>query len=654
MKSNKGFTLVETLIAMALIMIAIFVFAPIFAQSFKQISDAGRWQNVIIKQRASIEEQLAGRSVILSDDILYPPTDITIKLYDSDPATTDAAVGISGKIISDALGNKSYIRSFLSNIYQNEILSDSVPAVVDSVKDPQSPEIVVSPETIYYGEDLYKDTVGKTFTVYGINLTFTTESVSKITISGSVSPNIISYFNILYNATANSLVLTVKNTAPDNFFLEAPFKITYNSIYTADIAILMPQIIAVTKAGDFITGFVDNKNINFSNVITKIPSLNGDINQIVYNFQNREYVAVGNNNQCRVFETVVNKPDWQNKDTSNQFPALNNNYSVSVDWLNNYMIGSAYNTTEKKGIIEVFLSVYSIDQNNLYALLPVYKENIGNGNDSIQAINAKWFDFTRSTVFVETFDANNVLVSSESNASNYIFALGYYGVGYQVSNNIVYSYYDMVYATESYTLAGDAAWFDISSATSGMPSNISNSSVKITGVASGVGRYEQGSGGTVTESADFSILLTCTAFGKIYGVSPSGTTSSMIVNYNANNIVNTNWKSVKEADTDLSPLNSMVYGNDIFVAVGYGTNNVLVGTVNKNTDSTKEFDINISWQSKNVDGADFEEIRFINEKFYAVGSLGGKGVIYSSSDGITWVKIFTATADSIITSIAGE
>ncbi len=649
MKSNKGFTLIETLVAIALVMVAIFVFAPIFSQSFKQISEAGIWQNIIIKQRASIEEQLAGRSVILSDDINYPLFSVTLNLYDADEATTDTAVEINGKIISDALGDKSYIRSFLSNIYQKESLIDSVPVDEDNGDSPKSPEILVSPKTIYYGENLYKEAAGgKTFTVYGVNLTFTTESVNKITISGSVTPNIMSYFNIIFNAAANSLELTVKNTAPDNFFLEAPFKIVYNTLYTADIALLMPQIMAVTKAGNFITGYFNNGNIIFSDVIGTIPSVSGNVNQIVYNFQNREYVAVGNSNMCRVFESVEKKPVWRNKDTTTQFPELNNNYSVSVDWLNNYMIGSSYNTTEKKGIIEVFLSVYSIDENNLYALLPVYKENVGNGNDSIQAINAKWFDFIRSTIFVETYDADNVLIASESNASNYIFALGYYGVGYQVSNSIVYLYYDMLYATESYTSQDDAVWFGISSSAFGMPSNTSLLSVKITGAASGVGRYEQISGETVIKSADFSILLACTDSGRIYGVSPGNSTNSMIVENN------TDWKLVKETDQDLSPLNSMVYGNDIFVAVGTGVKNVLVGTVNKNTDESQKFNINISWQSINLDGADFEEIKFINEKFYAVGSLSSKGVIYSSSDGLTWTKIFTTVNNGIITSVAGE
>jgi Tfp pilus assembly protein PilV len=45
MKNNKGFTLVETLITMVLLMVAVFVFTPIFAMSLKQISDAGEWQN---------------------------------------------------------------------------------------------------------------------------------------------------------------------------------------------------------------------------------------------------------------------------------------------------------------------------------------------------------------------------------------------------------------------------------------------------------------------------------------------------------------------------------------------------------------------------------------------------------------------------------
>ncbi|MDD4773698.1 MAG: type II secretion system protein [Eubacteriales bacterium] len=67
MKNNKGFTLVDTLMAMAVIAIAVFVFAPIFAYSFKQITDSGIWQNVIIQQRAYIENQQAKRDEILAD-----------------------------------------------------------------------------------------------------------------------------------------------------------------------------------------------------------------------------------------------------------------------------------------------------------------------------------------------------------------------------------------------------------------------------------------------------------------------------------------------------------------------------------------------------------------------------------------------------------
>lgn len=644
MKSNKGFTLIETLIAMALIIIAVFIFTPIFAHSFKQIADAGVWQNIIIKQRASIEEQLAGRSAILSDDIKYPPIDITLNLYEEGVETSDISVKISGKNIKDSLTNKTNIRSFLTNIYQNEILSGSDPDEDDETNE-NNPEIIVSPKTIYYGEVLYKNNLGKTFTIHGVNLTFTPDSVDNISIIGNDAIDYKNNFERIYYPESNTVTLTVKSSIPKDFFNKAPFKIIYDAKYTTYIEMLLPQIIAVTKTGDFISGFFNNGNIEFSEIIGKIPSISGNVNQIVYNFQKREYVAVGDTNLCRVFEIVNKKPAWINKDTK-QFSNLNNNYSISVDWLNNYMIGSSYIKTEKKGNVEVFFSIYSIDDDNTYALIQVSRTIVGKGNDVITTLDAKYFDFIRSTIFVETFNADNGLVVSESHATNYILAFGHFGVGYNDPNDN--RDYDMLYAAKSYNKQEDAAWIDISSAVQGMPTNNTASSVKITGAASGTGRYEQSSGGTVEKSADFSILLACTDAGKIYGVSPSSAATSMIVPNN------TNWKLVLEADSaNLKSLTSIIYGNDVFVAVGNGSKNILVGTVKKNTDEKNKFDINIDWTSLNIDNADFYEVNFINEKFYAVGKLNDIGVIYCSTYGKDWVPLSIPEVGSI-TSIAGE
>ncbi|MDD4774713.1 MAG: hypothetical protein PHZ09_14110, partial [Eubacteriales bacterium] len=209
----------------------------------------------------------------------------------------------------------------------------------------------------------------------------------------------------------------------------------------------------------------------------------------------------------------------------------------------------------------------------------------------------------------------------------------------------------MLYAAKTYDGSSTDVWKDISSKTTYMPSNPpelpddSYTPVRITGAASGTGRYNNAGGGGV----EYSVLAVCTADGKIFGFAPAASNVDPVV------IDNTNWQLLASSDADsLKPLNSIVYGNDRFIAVGSGTQNVYVGTIIANTVEGEEFNINIEWKKQNITGVAFEEIEYIHGKFYAVGSLGGKGVIYSSTDGSEWYKIYTTSYDCTITSIAGE
>lgn len=606
MKSNKGFTLIETIIAMALVMIAVFVFTPIFAFSFKQISDAGIWQNVVISQRANLENQLAGRSDILSstDNIKYPPEIVTINFN----STGNETVDIYGRIISDTLVNRTNIKSFISNIYANE--SNQAGA-----------KIIVSPNTIYYNEEL----VGKTFTVIGVNLTFTADLAADIKIySGLI--DVTQEFDITFESLVNAIRLEVKINPPNSFYRYAPFKIIYNNKDIAWITVLSPQIIAVTNTGDFITGYNDDGDYIFAKGFENITS--GSVNDIVYNFQKREYVAVGDSN---LFSTFGNTLSWINNNTTN-LSSNNNNYAVSVDWLNNYMIGSSYNTAAES---KVLLSV----KNNNYSSKSVFEAQTVEG--TIYSIDAKWFDFIRTTAYVNVYNDNNEFDSEHSSAFDYILAIGHYGVKINSGNS---TYYDLLYAIQN-----DTDWFDISiNNIGGTPSNTSASAVKMTGIASGVGKYEQKPSSTIIKSAEYSIFLVCTDNGKLYGLSPESASSSMIIPFN------THWEPVIHGK-NINSLKSIAYGNDKFIAVGTGANNIIIGTVKTNTSTESMiFDINLEWTEKNLDGVIFEEIKFINYKFYAVGSKDDKGVIYSSQDGTTWTEEFTTANNCKITSIAGE
>lgn len=610
MTKSRGFTLIETIIAMALIMIAAFVFTPVFAMSFRQISDAGIWQNTVIRQRADLENQLARRGDILSsaDTAKYPIEEVLISLHEApgDPALSETSE-ISGRILSDTLENKTNIKSFISDIYANE--SDTAGA-----------KIIVSPKTVYYNELL----PGKTFRLFGVNLTFADDPVSKIKIySGFI--DVTSVFDIEFESIANMISLTVKAGAPAYFYRYAPFKIVYSGNDEAWITALSPTIIAVTDTGDFITGYLKDGSMVFAKGFGKITV--GPVNDIVYNFQRREYVAVGDANLFRTFGDTLS---WVNNDTAG-ISLANNNYSVSVDWLNNYMIGSSYSTAAEN---KVLLSVKNYD----YALKTIYEPPTV--EDTIYSIESKGFDFIRSTAYVNSYNENNEFIAEQSFSSDYIMAIGYYGVKI---NDGEYAYYDLMYAIQDVT----TGWFDIS-ATSGTPSNAPASAVKMTGIASGVGKCEMNTSGVFSGSAEYSVFLACTDKGELFGIAPPSPTGPMIVPDA------TDWEAVPHG-RNISSLKSIAYGNGRFIAVGSGASNIITGTVTANTASdTPDLKINIGWTETNLNGILFEEIRFINYSFYAVGRKGDKGVIYGSQDGTSWKELYMTADNCTITSIAGE
>lgn len=608
MKNNKGFALVETLVSLALLMIAIFVFTPIFAYSLQQITYAGNWQNIIIRQRAAVEEQIAERSIVLNN-LSEPVTSFFITLHNDDNISYPA-IKINGKIINDN-DDHPEIKSFISNIYANETLNGSA----TSGHTNEDSKILVSPQTIYYNEILY----GKKFLLYGVNLTFIEDSINHIRIYGGLI-DITDFFVIEFDGTANLIKLTVKNNAPEHFYRYAPFEIQYNGVYIAMVNVLIPQIMAVTNKGGFITGYYKGDDeIAFDEGIESISS--GSVNDIVYNFHKREYVAVGDSNLLSTFGRSLN---WI--DNYTLFPSVNNNFAISVDKSNNYMLGSTYNAITQS---EVCLSMKDSD----FATKSVFAAQTV--DDTNYYIETGSFDIIRSSLYVSTYDSSNDFIPAESNSYDYILAAGYYGV--KINNDNI-TYHDLLYAIDS-----SLQWFGIS-ASSGEPSNMS--SVKLTGIADGVGITELTGTESAGKRAEYSILLTCTEDGKIYGISPRNATTSLIIKDNS--------VLTQLNQFTVGSLNSITFGNGNFVAVGSGTNNVITGTVIKNISDSMNYNINIDWTCKTLANVSFEQVRFINQKFYAVGTEGGKGVIYSSQDGLTWDKLYTTADDCTITSIAGE
>lgn len=62
MKNENGFTLIEILIAMSLLMLIIFCFAPFFLTGMKIIYETGQGERDIYSQKQAVEEQLGRRA----------------------------------------------------------------------------------------------------------------------------------------------------------------------------------------------------------------------------------------------------------------------------------------------------------------------------------------------------------------------------------------------------------------------------------------------------------------------------------------------------------------------------------------------------------------------------------------------------------------
>ncbi|MEG2039457.1 MAG: prepilin-type N-terminal cleavage/methylation domain-containing protein, partial [Oscillospiraceae bacterium] len=209
---NKGFTVVEVLIALSILMLVVFTFTPVMLHSFNLINQSAASEADVYAQQGEIEKQLAGRDNLTD----APSAMVPIKFN----VAGAAEIPVHGKIIK----GKGSI--------------DFSTFIVDKPS-----AIGVIPGSLCDDMDLN----GQTLTIMGNSLTFTNASIFKLysMSSGKDTPINGCTFSLINDTTA-TLTLNDKISMAGS-----PYKITYGTA-EATFSITPPAILIVGDKGTYI------------------------------------------------------------------------------------------------------------------------------------------------------------------------------------------------------------------------------------------------------------------------------------------------------------------------------------------------------------------------------------------------------------------
>ena len=107
--SEKGFTLVEVLVAIFILMIVIFAFTGLFTTSFVGIFSAGNKSNALYGAQADMEENITGYDNTSTDSLVIPfssPITLTGKYVTINKTYTDSSGNSRSVSIITFVANK--------------------------------------------------------------------------------------------------------------------------------------------------------------------------------------------------------------------------------------------------------------------------------------------------------------------------------------------------------------------------------------------------------------------------------------------------------------------------------------------------------------------------------------------------------------------
>lgn len=104
---NKGFTLLEVVISLAIIAISVLFILQFFEGSFKHIIKFGKRTESIFEAQKKIDNAIANSEV--KDGVTIVPGSIPLKIYSQDYSKSIETQGVQGNIITVKAGDNNQI-----------------------------------------------------------------------------------------------------------------------------------------------------------------------------------------------------------------------------------------------------------------------------------------------------------------------------------------------------------------------------------------------------------------------------------------------------------------------------------------------------------------------------------------------------------------
>lgn len=298
MKKKLGFTLVEVLVSFAIIAIAVFIFTPFIAFSFKSLYDMGQTRRAIYEERKNIEIKIAANNSEGVDEL---------KIV-FEKGSSHEIVNAYGTRISDSINNN--ILSFITNTK-----GDTVSLAIRSRTEGY---------TNKFSEDSWHRITDKIVDVMTDNDLFT--DVTKFSVKSNDGTVVIPYTDFVLTDVNNAYFTLPEEAMPAG---GSPYKVCYEDYYAYMFVGLSSfegvGMIAVGSSNRLILSegfenndptnikFFDGGNINqdtstIINDIVWVPDASGNPNA-------GKFVSVGENGYyLEIGETVAQGSDFNEVD----------------------------------------------------------------------------------------------------------------------------------------------------------------------------------------------------------------------------------------------------------------------------------------------------------------------------------------------------
>ncbi|NMA65734.1 MAG: prepilin-type N-terminal cleavage/methylation domain-containing protein [Clostridiaceae bacterium] len=572
MKNNKGFTLIEIMVALTIIMIIIFAFTPITVYSFKKFHESGTGQKELYAQKSTIEDKLATRK----ENTDLPSVTINTVFKET--------VSAGGQTVSKT-GPISVTGFFVSDTNN---LSDFKLATVYTALHSQDNKarIRLIPNVVSEDDDISE----KTIYIYSEFFIFSEDDISYFELYDKNGSRINEVnFKYVNNTTVSMKFNSTNNNPPITASLQ-PYTVRLgdNNSITAKLYVEPPNIIVATAYGQYFSSKgIDITGGSGSNTIPDFYQVNetigGHVNDLIWDNSNSRYIAVGDDGNYR---TLSGGNHWVSDSITG------NGSIVNV----NIILAGYRNKTPS-------IKTVGLDHRGIPVIGGIFpyqvRLHIGWRDDGTTGFVTDYFeDESNLNRKFPKLLPDNILSYSDISHIN--------GITTSIKGNSVYTLAAGMKDDRAKILARNPSidndnWFDIMSSYSPVYS-------EPTGITSGI---------IYSGTEEIPVYVFCTLDGKVYSAT----------NIQKNN---THWQEENIGSGVPGEFRAITFANNKFVAVG-NSRRVLVGTVQTNGTISWTFNNNGI-----ASGVEFNDIAFINDRFYAVGQRHGQGIIYVSLDAEHW------------------